>query len=89
MFGVSTQDTAYQAEIKERVHLPYDLLSDEKLELAQKLRLPTFGWEGKTLHKRLTMAVEDGVVVKVWYPVFPPDESADEVLRWLQARQGA
>lgn len=68
------------------MHLPYDLLSDEKLELVEKLGLPTFEWEGKTLHKRLTMAVEDGIVVKVWYPVFPPDKSADEVLRWLQSR---
>lgn len=69
--------------------MPYDLLSDEKLGLVEKLCLPTFEWEGKTLHKRLTMVVEKGVVVKVWYPVFPPDKSAVEVLRWLESRKGA
>ncbi|KAM0720614.1 hypothetical protein Q7P37_004751 [Cladosporium fusiforme] len=88
IFGVSTQDTEYQSEIKERVHLPYQLLSDEKLELAGQLNLPTFEWRGQKLLKRLTMAVEDGIIVKVWYPVFPPDKSADEVLSWLETKVG-
>lgn len=68
--------------------MPYQLLSDAKLELAEKLGLPTFEWEGKKLHKRLTMAVEDGVVVKVWYPVFPPDKNAEEVLSWMEGKEG-
>lgn len=85
---MSTQDTDYQRELKERVRLPYQLLSDEKLELADRLKLPTFEWQGKKLHKRLTMAVEDGIIVKVWYPVFPPDESANEVLSWLETTVG-
>lgn len=85
---MSTQDTDYQRELKERVHLPYQLLSDEKLELADQLKLPTFEWQGKKLHKRLTMAVEDGIIVKVWYPVFPPDECANEVLSWLETTVG-
>lgn len=88
IFGVSTQDTPYQQEIKERVHLPYQLLSDEKLEMVKALKLPTFEYQGKTLIKRLTLAVEDGEVVHVWYPVFPPDKSASEVLEWLKARTG-
>lgn len=86
IFGVSTQDTPYQQEVKERVHLPYQLLSDEKEELINALKLPTFEWQGKRLMKRLTMAVEDGKVVKIWYPVFPPDKSAAEVLEWLEKR---
>jgi len=86
IFGVSTQDTPYQREVKERVHLPYELLSDEKLELVRALRLPTFEWEGKKLVKRLTLAVDEGKVVRVWYPVFPPDRSAGEVLDWLKGR---
>lgn len=86
IFGVSTQDTPYQQEIKGRVHLPYQLLSDEKEELTDALKLPTFEWQGKRLMKRLTMAVEDGKIVKVWYPVFPPDKSAAEVLEWLEKR---
>jgi len=86
IFGVSTQDTHYQLEIKERVHLPYQLLSDENEELIDSLKLPTFEWQGKRLLKRLTMAVEDGKVIKVWYPVFPADKSAAEVLEWLEKR---
>lgn len=83
VFGLSTQDTAYQAEAKERLGLPYDLLSDERLELVQALRLPTFEWEGKRVVRRITLAVERGRVVRVWYPVFPPDRSAEEALEWL------
>jgi len=84
VFGLSTQSTAYQSEVKQRVALTYDLVSDEKLEVAKALKLPTFEWEGNTLIRRLTLAVEDGKVKKVWYPVFPPDKSAAEVLEWLE-----
>ncbi|KAF2128211.1 thioredoxin-like protein [Dothidotthia symphoricarpi CBS 119687] len=83
VFGLSSQDTPYQAEAKERLHLPYELLSDEKLEFAKALKLPTFEWKGKVLIKRLALAVKDGIVVKVWYPVFPPDSNAREVVKWL------
>ncbi|EMC98733.1 hypothetical protein BAUCODRAFT_379125 [Baudoinia panamericana UAMH 10762] len=86
VFGCSTQSTEYQLELKTRVHLPYELLSDEKLELAEALGLPVFEWEGKRLIKRLSMAVEDGKVMKVFYPVFPPDRSAAEVVEWLKVR---
>jgi len=84
IFGCSTQDTKYQLELKERIHLPYELLSDEKLELARAAKLPTHEWKGKTLIKRMAMAVESGKIVKVWYPVFPPDQSAAQVLEWLK-----
>jgi peroxiredoxin len=87
VYGISTQDSEYQREVKERVHLPYDLLSDEKLELVRTMRLPTMEWEGKTLVKRLTIAVKEGRVVRVWYPVFPPERSAGEVVEWL-GREG-
>lgn len=88
IFGASTQDTAYQQEVKERVHLPYQLLSDEKLELVKGLKLPTSEWRGTTLTKRLSLVVEDGKVIKVFYPVFPPDQSANEVLKWLRNYDG-
>ncbi|KAK1035344.1 hypothetical protein LTS16_014676 [Friedmanniomyces endolithicus] len=84
ILGCSTQDTKYQMELKERIHLPYELLSDEKLELARAAKLPTHEWKGKTLIKRMAMAVESGKIVKVWYPVFPPDQSAAQVLGWLK-----
>lgn len=84
VFGISTQDTAYQQELKERTHLPYQLLSDERLELVKAMKLPTFDWKGQTLIKRLSMVVENGQVKKVFYPVFPPNESANEVLKWLK-----
>jgi len=83
VFGLSTQDTEYQSEAVERLHLPFDLLSDEKLEFANALRLPTFRVEGMTLIKRLTLVVRDGRIEKVFYPVFPPDGNAEEVVRWL------
>ena len=86
ILGVSTQDTPYQLELKQRVHLPFHLLSDEHLALIKSLNLPTFEYQGKTLIKRLTLAVEDGKIVKVWYPVFPPSESAGEVMKWLKSR---
>lgn len=87
VFGVSTQSTAYQKEAKERLHLPYDLLSDESLGFATALRLPTFEWQGQQLIKRLALAVQDGRIVKAWYPVFPPDRNAKEVLEWLAVKK--
>lgn len=87
VFGVSTQDTPYQKEVKERLHLPYELLSDENLELVKALDLPTFEWNGERLIKRLALAVENGKVTKVWYPVFPPDQNAKTVIEWLEGRK--
>lgn len=84
IYGISTQDTPYQQEVKERVNLPYELLSDERGDLTEALNLPTFDWKGTKLIKRLTLAVQDGKIIKVWYPVFPPDQSANEVLKWLE-----
>jgi peroxiredoxin len=84
VFGLSTQDTGYQREAAERLHLPFDLLSDRELAFARALRLPTFEAEGMVLIKRLTMIVADGRVEKVFYPVFPPDKNAEEVAGWLR-----
>src|SRR5512146_3343660 len=84
LFGLSTQDTAYQREAVERLHLPFELLSDEKLEFAKALRLPTFEVDGMTLIRRLTLILRDGAIEKVFYPVFPPDRSATEVIDWLR-----
>ena len=84
LFGVSSQDTAYQREFAERTHLPYPLLSDSELELTCALRLPTFEAQGMTLIKRLTLVVSGGAIEKVFYPVFPPDKNAEEVLAYLK-----
>ncbi len=84
IFGLSTQDTDYQKEAAERLHLPYSLLSDNTLLLSRALRLPTFGFANMTMIKRLTLIVDQGVITKVFYPVFPPDESANETLHWLK-----
>ena len=86
LFGLSTQDTAYQTEVRERLHLPYDLLSDDKGKFREALRLPTFDWEGKKVIRRLTLAVEEGKIIECWYPVFPPDANVRQVLEWLQKR---
>lgn len=84
VFGLSTQSTEYQIEAKNRLHLPFDLLSDCDLTFANILNLPTFEIEDKHLIKRVTLIVEDGKIIKVFYPVFPPDKNADEVLNWLK-----
>jgi len=90
--GLSTQTTSYQLEAARRLRLPFPLLSDADLELARALRLPTFtvtlapGHEGAgpELLRRLTFVVRGGEIVKVFYPVFPPDGHADEVLAWAR-----
>jgi peroxiredoxin len=85
VFAVSTQSPAYQREVAERLHLPFEILSDEGLRLVRALRLPTFEVDGMELVKRLTLIVRDGSIEHVFYPVFPPDASAGEVLDWLRA----
>lgn len=84
--GVSAQSPAEQLEFSEREHIPFPLLSDAGLELAGALRLPTFEVEGMTLYRRLTLIAEEGRIVKSFYPVFPPDRNAEEVLAWLAER---
>ena len=86
VFGLSTQGTAYQREAAQRLHLPFALLSDEKLELAHGLALPTFEVAGMTLIKRLTMVLRAGTIEHVFYPVFPPDTNAPNVIHWLVER---
>lgn len=83
IFGLSTQDTNYQREAAVRLHLPFPLLSDNDLLLAKALRLPTFEVSGMTLLKRLTMLIRGGIIEHVFYPVFPPDRSATDVIDWL------
>ena len=85
IYGLSTQESAYQQEAASRLHLPFPLLSDVDLALANAINLPTMEVEGMTLLKRLAMIIDDGVVVKVFYPVFPPDSNAAEVIAWLES----
>ena len=85
VFGLSSQSTEYQREAVDRLQLPFAMLSDEHLALASALGLPTFTVDGKTLYRRLTMIITDGVIEHVFYPIFPPDQHAQEVLDWLRA----
>ena len=84
VFGLSTQSNEYQAEMAARLHLPFPVLSDEKLELTEALQLPTMEVVGLTLIKRLALVVDDGRITHVFYPVFPPDRNAGDVLAWLK-----
>jgi peroxiredoxin len=84
LYGLSTQDTDYQREAATRLHLPFSILSDADLNLTRALRLPTFTIAGLTLVKRLALVIDDGVITKVFYPVFPPDKNAEEVIDWLR-----
>lgn len=84
VFGISTQDTAYQREAVDRLHLPFTLLSDADLAFTMALGLPVFNVEGRSLLKRLAMVIDAGQITKVFYPVFPPDQNAADVLAWLK-----
>jgi peroxiredoxin len=86
VFGLSAQSTGYQREAAERLNLPYGLLSDENLEFAGALGLPTFEADGMILIKRLTLVIENGEILKAFYPVFPPGRNAEEVIGWLSDR---
>jgi len=86
LYGISTQTTAYQREAAERLHLPFPLLSDADLTLARALSLPTLQVEGIVLIKRLTLILHDDRIEKVFYPVFPPDRNAGDVLAYLRAQ---
>lgn len=85
VFGLSTQNTSYQQEAAARLHLPFSLLSDHNLTLTTALRLPTFTVNEMTLLKRVTLILNNGQIEKVFYPVFPPDKNAEEVIEWLRA----
>jgi peroxiredoxin len=84
VFGLSSQTTDYQAELKGRLHLPFDLLSDSNFQLTQALNLPTFKAGDLLLYKRLTLIAEAQVIQKVFYPVFPPNQHAAQVIDWLR-----
>jgi len=84
VFGLSTQSNDYQTEMASRLHLPFPVLSDEKLELTRALDLPTMEVAGLTLIKRLALIVDNARITHVFYPVFPPDRNAGDVLAWLK-----
>ncbi len=86
VFGLSTQDSGYQREAAERLHLPFPILSDADLNFALGLHLPMFVTSGMTLLKRMALVIEDGVILKAFYPVFPPDKNAEVVIAWLRSR---
>jgi peroxiredoxin len=85
VFGLSVQDTGYQREAAERLHLPFPILSDADLNFARGLHLPLLTTSGMTLLKRMALVIDDGVIVKSFYPVFPPDKNAEEVIAWLRS----
>ena len=87
VFGLSTQSTAYQTEMATRLHLPFAVLSDESLELTRALNLPTMQVAGMTLLKRMALIIDDGRISHVFYPVFPPDRNAGDVLEWLKGNR--
>ena len=84
--GISAQSSEDQLEFAQREQIPFPLLSDAALKLSRELRLPTFEAGGMTLYRRLTFVAEQGTIVKAFYPVFPPDRNAADVLAWLAGR---
>ncbi len=88
VYGLSTQTSAYQLEAKTRLHLPFTLISDSQLQLKSVLTLPTFEVGKLELYKRLTIIMNNNKIVKVFYPVFPPDKNAKDVIAWLKSNRG-
>lgn len=86
VFGVSSQDLDYQREVVGRLRLPFPMLSDPEMQLAEPLALPTFRVDDLRLFTRLTLVIRDGVIEHAFYPIFPPDAHAGEVLAWLRSR---
>jgi peroxiredoxin len=84
LYGLSTQTTDYQREAAERLHLPFAILSDADLKLGRAMKLPTFTTSGMTLFKRMALVIDDATIGKVFYPVFPPDKNAEDVVAWLR-----
>jgi peroxiredoxin len=84
--GLSAQPLEEQAEFAERTGIPYPVIADPELKLAAALGLPTFEFEGRTLYKRVTLFIEGCAIARVFYPVFPPDRNAEEVVSWLTNR---
>ena len=84
VFGLSTQTSEYQREARNRLNLPFEMLSDAESKLANELDLPTFTIDGNDYLKRLTFVISNGYIEHVFYPIFPPDEHAGEVLEWVQ-----
>ena len=87
VYGLSTQTIAYQLEAKTRLHLPFELLSDNQLMLKNELNFPMFQVDELSLYKRLTIITNNNQIVKVFYPVFPPDKNAEEVIAWLKSNR--
>ena len=85
VYGLSSQTTDYQVELKNRLHLPFDLLSDSGFELKQSLSLPVFEVADSLFYKRLTLIAEDQIIKKIFYPIFPPNRHADQVVDWLKS----
>ncbi len=84
VFGLSSQSVDYQREVVERLRLPFPMISDEDFALADALELPTFAADGHArLYSRLTLVVDDGRITHVFYPVFPPNTHAQQVLKWV------
>jgi len=86
VFGLSTQDKTYLKSEVERLHLPFELVSDDKLQLKETLNLPLLSIKanGISFYNRVTLIINKGVIIKVFYPVFPPDKNAEEVISWLE-----
>lgn len=83
VYGLSTQSTDYQSEAANRLHLPFPLVSDIDLQFIRALSLPTLQADGRTLARRVTLIANNGVIEKVFYPVFPPNENAEQVIAYL------
>lgn len=86
VFGLSTQTSEYQREMVQRLHLPFEVLSDHDLKCTNALRLPTFHFGGETMTKRCTLLISKNTIEECFYPVFPPDSDAEKTLEWLNGR---
>jgi peroxiredoxin len=89
VFAASSQGTAYQQEFVQRMHIPFEVISDEEFKLTKALKLPTFEYQSMRLIARLALVLDKKKILHVFYPVFPPDKNAEIVLAWIQANRMA
>lgn len=82
--GVSTQSIDELIQLSALRSFSQPLVSDSDLEFQQKLGVPTFQIEENTFYKRLTLIIQESKIIKVFYPVFPPDTHVLKILEWLE-----
>lgn len=88
IFGLSSQDSAYQQELRERTQLPYQLLSDQDCALGKALGLPVYQAGPIEVYGRAALVIDDGRLVQLYTEIPEPARNAGQILDWLRQVRG-